>query len=422
MEGDGMATKRKDPKHRVLRKGETFRKSDGVYVFRTVVDGKRQSIYSASLAELREKEDELFARAEHGLVIEKQKMTLNELADEYLADKEKTVQRTTIHTMYSTYNRYARKTIGEENLADLKRSTVKRFYLDLMTGSRPISLSTVSRLNSILKPMLEQAVYDDIILKNPARGVIGELKRECRDQPQKRHALETAVQDEFLDYLMSSPKHEGIRNIVIFMLGTGCRVGEAIGLRWEDISFEENMVYINHAIGYTRIDGHYRQFIKKTKTAAGDRRIPLLDEVRAALLAERKRQKKAGIVQPVLDGFTGFVFVSSRGTLYTRENISTQLKQIVSEHNEGNPKVILPEFTTHQLRHTFATYLCRHTNDIKAAQAILGHADVSTTMNVYAEAMDDGVDESMKAMKGKLFRWKGLEDIWDDQGGDPSET
>ena len=65
-------------------------------------------------------------------------------------------------------------------------------------------------------------------------------------------------------------------------------------------------------------------------------------------------------------------------------------------------------FTTHQLRHTFATMLCRNTSDLKAIQKIMGHADISTTMNVYADATEEGVNDSMKALEGVI-----LKTLWD---------
>ena len=90
--------------------------------------------------------------------------------------------------------------------------------------------------------------------------------------------------------------------------------------------------------------------------------------------------------------------------VYTRENISAQVKQVIREYNENTAGYKLPEFSTHQLRHTFATRLCRNSSDLKSIQKILGHKDISTTMNIYADATEDGVAESMQALEGVMFR------------------
>ena len=394
--------KRMDSRKRILRKGESQRK-DGTYMFRITKDKKRHTIYAPTLKELRLKEEEYFDNISKGLNVDKQKIMLNDLAKVYLENKKKTVQQTTFYTMTITYNSYIRDKIGNVRLKDIKRSMIKGFYLDLLSGEKHLSVSTLARIDCILLPMLEMAVYDDIILKNPARGVIGEIKRECGERPTKVCALNEDEQIAFINYAMNSAKHQNIKNLLIFLLGTGCRVGEALGIRWEDLDFKNNIISINHSVAYIKIDGHYKQIIKHPKSFAGNRKIPMLSDVRKALLAEKEKLLALGIAQPVVDGYSNFVFVSERGKLHTRENVATQIKQIVREYNQEHPDNPISEFTTHQLRHTFATQLCKNSDDLKAIQSILGHADISTTLNVYADATQDGINKSMEALEGVMF-------------------
>ena len=149
--------------------------------------------------------------------------------------------------------------------------------------------------------------------------------------------------------------------------------------------------------------------MKRTKSESGDRIIPMLKEVREALEAEKLRQKNNGMIQPDLDGYNDFVFLTIRNTVYTRENVLTQIKQVVKEYNKLHPDNELPEMSTHQLRHTFTTRLCRNSDDLKAIQKILGHKDISTTLNIYADATEDGIKESMQALEGKMFKDKNKE-------------
>ena len=393
---------RLDSKRRRLKKGE-YEHADGRYTYRVMIEGKRYLITTYSLQELREKEEKFYSDLEKGIDLDKSKLTINDIADKYLSNKKRTVQITTYHTMTAMYDRYVRDSIGKKHLADLKRSNVKDYYLDLISGNKKISISTLSRLDTILKPMVEMAVNDDIILKNPFRGVIGEIRGESHFSNRKIPALTVKQQNAFMDYVFNMDKHIYIRNMIIFLLGTGCRIGETVGLRWSDIDFDRNTVSINHAVGYIRQNGHYRQIFKSTKSKAGEREIPMLTEVRKALLNEKRMQEILGLDQPVIEGYTGFVFLSERGTIFTRENVATQIKQIIKEYNEEHIDDPLPMFTTHQLRHTFATMLCRNTSDLKAIQKILGHADISTTLNVYADATEEGVNDSMKALEGVMF-------------------
>ena len=104
--------KRVDPKRRKLRKGE-FVRSDGMYAFRTVENGKRHTVYATTLDELREKEEKLLTDIEKGLDVDKQKLTLNNIADDYLEKKSKTVQLTTLRTMTAMYKNYVRDGFGK---------------------------------------------------------------------------------------------------------------------------------------------------------------------------------------------------------------------------------------------------------------------------------------------------------------------
>ena len=104
-----------------------------------------------------------------------------------------------------------------------------------------------------------------------------------------------------------------------------------------------------------------------------------------------------------LDGYKNFVFISPRGKLYSRENISIQIKQIISEYNAEINDIKLPVFTTNTLRHTFATRLCSRSGDIKSVQYIMGHKDISTTLRYYADPTYEGVKKSMASLEGVMF-------------------
>lgn len=91
--------------------------------------------------------------------------------------------------------------------------------------------------------------------------------------------------------------------------------------------------------------------------------------------------------------------------------INYALKKITCEYNgleqekakqeEREPK-LLPDITVHHFRHTFATRFCENENNIKVIQKILGHANIETTMHVYAEATGGKQKEAMAALEGKI--------------------
>ena len=120
------------------------------------------------------------------------------------------------------------------------------------------------------------------------------------------------------------------------MLGTGCRIGELTGLRWEDCDFQNNIIEINHTLTYSPDEdtGKYAFHISTPKTEAGIREIPMFKEVKKALLAEKKRQMRSGIRQPVVDGYTGFIFLSRRGSVFSWRVVNDAIEYIVRAYNQ----------------------------------------------------------------------------------------
>lgn len=137
------------------------------------------------------------------------------------------------------------------------------------------------------------------------------------------------------------------------------------------------------------------QKISKPKTEAGIRAIPMLDTVYDAFMLEREEQEENGFNQTVIDGMTGFVFVNRNGGVPNPQAINRTIKRIAHSYNseevvkpkrERREPIILPDFSCHHLRHTFCTRLCEHETNLKVIQAIMGHRNIQTTMDIYAEA------------------------------------
>ncbi|MBQ9412640.1 MAG: site-specific integrase, partial [Oscillospiraceae bacterium] len=195
-------------------------------------------------------------------------------------------------------------------------------------------------------------------------------------------------------------------------LGTGCRVGELIGLRWEDCDFEGGTISINHNLIYRQQEnGQMALHITTPKTSAGCRVIPMLDEVKTALLTEKQRQTTEGAKSVTIDGYTGFCFTNRFGDVYTPHTINRAIERIYKAYNakemaeaaqEGRDALMIRHFSVHNLRHTFCTRFCENETNIKVIQEIMGHADISTTMNVYAEATEARKRESFNNLQGKI--------------------
>ena len=195
-------------------------------------------------------------------------------------------------------------------------------------------------------------------------------------------------------------------------LGTGCRVGELIGLRWEDCDFDNDVISINHNLIYRQTEnGNCEMSITTPKTSAGCRTIPMLPEVKKAIVTERKNQMLNGFSTTEIDGYKGFIFVNRYGYVHNPMTINRATVRIHKAYNleeTGNEKkekrepVLIPHFSVHNLRHTFCTRFCENETNIKVIQEIMGHSDISTTMNIYAEATESKKQESFKNLAGKI--------------------
>lgn len=191
------------------------------------------------------------------------------------------------------------------------------------------------------------------------------------------------------------------------LLGTGCRIGEAIGLRWEDLDFEKRVISINHSLVYYALgdDRICELRVSTPKTEAGIRTIPMMDMVFDAFQMLYEEQKENGFNETEIDGMKGFVFCNRFGNVPNPGSVNTAIKRIVSTYNneeilaaakEKREPLLLPGFSCHILRHTFCTRLCEHETNLKVIQSVMGHRDIQTTMDVYAEATDRKKQETFE--------------------------
>ena len=240
---------RKDNKGRALRNGETYRKSDGLYMYKyTDPFGKKCYLYSGDLGNLREKEDRVIKDQLDGLDIYMMgKASVNYVFDRYIRFKTE-LRKTTYSNYIYTYDHYVRKSFGTRKIAQIKYSDVLQFYTYLIEEEE-LALATLDSVHGLLHPTFDFAVRDEIIRHNPSDGVMAQIKKRFKNDSGVRHALTLEQQEAFMKAL-EDPKNLHWRPIFTVMLGTGCRVGEIIGLRWEDIDFDKRMIDINHSVSY----------------------------------------------------------------------------------------------------------------------------------------------------------------------------
>lgn len=420
-----MAEKRKDSKGRILRTGEVQR-ADGKYMYRyTDAEGVRQAIYSWKLVET----DRVPEGKKDGPALRTMIQQVNKALEDGICPK--TANDITLNAQFRSfmeartdlkestrcnylclYQTHVKGSVGKYAIGTIRYTDLWKFYLGLIQGKK-LKISTVRAINTIIWQCLDFAVKDSKLRKNPADGVMRDLTKRIKDEPGHRSALTITQQKNFLDYVAKSRTFSRYTTLFVVLLGTGLRIGEALGLRWCDVDFKHNIIRVDHALGYKETEkGGYEYHITATKTLAGIRTIPMFEDVKKALQRE-KRKKNDPTWEPfIVDGYSGFIFLNENGRVYTAGTIYDKIQSIVTDYNheetararaDHREPVLIPKISPHILRHTFCTRMCETDTNIKVIQDVMGHKNIRTTMDVYNEATAEEKQKNFKAIEGAIY-------------------
>lgn len=343
-----------------MRKGETQRKCDGKYVYTyTDPEGRRKSIYSKDIKTLREREEQLIKDQLDGLdAYVAGSATINFVFDRYISTKAE-LRATTLTNYKYMYNRFVRGGFGRKKIAVVKFSDVLQFYQYLIKD-KAMQINTLETIHTVLHPTFQLALRDNIIRTNPSDGVMAQIKKIPGKNHGVRHALTLEQQRAFIRYIEDNPKFDRWVSIFKFLLGTGCRIGEAIGIRWEDVDFEKRLININHSLVYYSREHKDHPMctfsISLPKTEAGIRIIPMMDAVYEALQKEWAEQQKNGFNETEIDGMRGFIFMNRFGNVHNPQAINRAIKRIYESYNaeevvkaarEHREPLLIPHFSCH---------------------------------------------------------------------------
>ena len=310
------------------------------------------------------------------------------------------------------YNRFIRDAIGNMKIKDVRKSDIRHFYSDILRNKK-MAVNTLDTINNVLHQVFAVAVDDEYIRGNPTDGVYASIKAAYHYETPKRHALTLPQEQAFLSFIKHTPKYLHWLPLFVFLLGTGCRISEAIGLCWEDVDFENGTITIRHNLVYHQDQAGKCYFtLSKPKTKAGERTLPLIDEVRDVLLQEKAHQDELGMTcQYQIEELNNFVFLNRFGSVQNPQAVNRAIARIIRDYNERELDLaekekrevqLLPLFSCHNLRHTYCTRLCEVETNIKLIQELMGHADIKTTMQIYAEVTQQAKADAGVRLSGNL--------------------
>ena len=377
-----MRATRKDDQGRELRLGESQRKG-GLYEYRYKDSvGKRHTIYDRDLDNLRIKEAEIQRVHDAGLDYAEGDITVIELVRRYVSLK-RTMRHNTQIGYQFVLSLLEKEAFGTRKIRSIKMSDAKLWLIKLFDDG--YSFSTIASIRGIVKPAFQMAYTEEIIRRNPFEFRLDIIPNNTV----KRVALTEQQQKDFLDFVRDDPHFCQYLDEIIVLLGTGMRVSEFCGLTMRDLDFEKRRIRVDHQLVRMRNGIRY---IEKTKTECGRRFIPMSDDVFTSLyniLANRKKPRK----EIMIDGYAGFILLDKDGNPKVAMHIQKVIKRLWEKYNEENV-IPLPRITPHVFRHTFCTNMAKAGMDLKSLQYLMGHSDVSVTLNVYTHNSYETAEES----------------------------
>ena len=400
MAGAGRSKTRRDSKRRVLRKGESIR-ADGKYQFKYHIDGKPHFVYSWKLEptdplpkgkkpcfSLRELEKQIMQDLERTANPADGLMTVNELVERYLATK--TGVRQSTRTGYVTVQRILKKeSFGNMKIRNVKTSDAKLFLIKLQSEGK--GYSTIHNIRGVLRPAFQMAVDDDVLVKNPFGF---QLAGVVVNDSVTREAISRDQMKKFLKFVHDDNVYCKYYEVVYILFHTGMRISEFCGLTFKDIDLENRTVNIDHQLQRTC---DMRYIIEETKTEAGKRKIPITEDVAQmfqAIIEDREPPK----LEKVIDGYTGFLFYDDEGNPLVAMHWQHRFNRMVGRYNDIY-RVQMPNITPHVCRHTYCSNMAKSGMNPKTLQYLMGHSDISVTMNVYTHISFDDAEEELRRME-----------------------
>lgn len=393
-----MATRR-DSKHRVLRRGESIRQ-DGRYQFKYHVNGKAHFVYSWRLEptdklpvgrkpclSLRELEKQIGYDLDNRLDPVGKNITVNELVDRYLATKTGVKYNTQMNYNF-VKNILKAHPFGDTKISRVKTSDAKLFLIKLQQEDGR-GYSSVKTIRGVLRPAFQMAVDDDVLNKNPFGF---QLAGVIVNDSVTREAITKEQMNKFLKFVHDDNVYCKYYEVIYILFHTGMRISEFCGLTISDIDLANNIVNIDHQLQRT---SDMKYILDTTKTDAGTRKLPITQDVAdcfRAILEDRKKPR----YEKMIKGHTGFLFLDKNGNPEVAMHWQHRLNHMVKRYNDIY-RVQMPNITPHVCRHTYCSNMAKSGMNPKTLQYLMGHSDISVTMNTYTHwGLEDAADELKK--------------------------
>lgn len=377
---------RRDNRRRILRTGESQNK-EGRYVYKYINSlGEQKFIYSWKLVptdrvpkgkrddiSLREKIAEVQRDLSDGIDTAGKKMTVCQLYEKK-NNLRKNIRRNTVKGRQQFMNVLKKDPFGSMSIDSVKQSDAKEWAIRMSENG--IAYNSIKNYMRSLRASFYMAIQDDYIRKNPFDFVLSDILDDTRKE---KTALSLEQEEALLTFAKSDRTYKKYYDELVILLETGLRISEFCGLDLNvAVDMKNKSILVEHQLLKDTETGYY---IEKPKTKSGIREIPMTDKAYDAFQRLIKSRKKTEPI--VIDGYSNFLMLNGKGLPQVASSYNMVLKGLVKKYNKTHDDE-LPEISPHSLRHTFCTKMANKGMTPNTLQYIMGHSDISMTLNYYA--------------------------------------
>lgn len=395
---------RKGPNGVVLHRGESYRKKEKRYAYKYKdKDGNTKFLYSPRLREcdplperydsyescpsLREKEKQLMCDRMHGIDYSGANMTVIHLYDKHMGlnhhVRESTRKGRNQLRKILQNDKLGSMKIGRVTISDAKDWAVRM-------EEKGYAYQTIKNHKRSLKAIFYTAMDDGCIRANPFNWKMDD--KIVKNNTKPKIALTDGQTKSLLSFMQTDRTYSRHYNAVVVLLNTGLRISELCGLTVKDVDFEEGAIHIDHQIVFE--NGKYR--IEPPKTKKGNRTIQIFEPTIQALKKEIQNRENA---EPVtIDGKSDFIFLNRKGLPMYNIAYSSAFSAMIKKYNKHNDEK-LPDFSPHDLRHTFCTNMANKGLQNTVLQRFMGHESIITTTRYY-HGSEESDRKAMESIMG----------------------
>jgi integrase len=371
-------------------RGSIVKKGNKYYIVLDVYDasGKRKRKWYSGFDKKSDAEKalpELLKKAQAGLLLEPQKMTLGEFLQEWLWTQcEPRLSKTTLEGYKLHVEKYIVPALGKIPLQKLHPMQLNKFFSNLLQEGR-LSSTTVRNIYRTLSSALNYAARMQLIERNPLQFV------NC---PKKQKTPGKALELEDLIQIMQAARGTEFEVPIHLAAALGLRRGEILGLRWSDVNLQKGYLEIRRALA--RVPGEI--FFKEPKTEESQRKMYLPDGLIVLLKAHRKKQMEIKLfLGPEYKDYS-LVVCRQNGEPWNPSTFTKRFQEFIEKNN-------LPRIRFHDLRHTNSTLLMGYGKlSPKIVADWLGHSTTAITEEVYTHVNDAMKKEAADIIERLLYK------------------